>query len=352
MPEFASRLLDWFDRHGRHDLPWQHPRTAYRVWLSEVMLQQTQVATVIPYFSRFVEAFPDLRALAAASADQVLALWSGLGYYSRARNLHRAAQLCIERHDGQLPGEAAALQSLPGIGRSTAGAILSLAFDVRAPILDGNVRRVLIRHRGIEGDPLSPLVQKQLWAISADLLPSVRIADYTQAIMDLGATVCVRAQPRCGQCPLRIDCVAAGSGRTAQLPSPRRRPARTRRDCHALILRDGTGRFLLERRPDSGVWGGLWSIPEFPDQSTLESSLSSRFAPAGMESNALPAITHAFTHFDLTLRPTLFDLGAAACAVSELDSPRWFAAHELDGIGLPAPIRKLLTRLPEPSHAP
>ncbi len=351
MPEFASRLLDWFDRAGRHDLPWQHPRTAYRVWLSEVMLQQTQVATVIPYFSRFVEALPDLRALAAAPADQVLALWSGLGYYSRARNLHRAAQLCVERHDGHLPDEVDELRALPGIGRSTAGAILSLAFNNPAPILDGNVRRVLIRHSGIEGDPLSPVVQKQLWAISGDLLPTVRVADYTQAIMDLGATVCVRAQPRCPACPLRADCLAATSGRTAQLPSPRKRPARTRRDSHALILRDRTGRFLLERRPAAGVWGGLWSIPEFPDQSTLESSLSSRFAPAAMESNALPAITHAFTHFDLTLRPTLFDLGAATCAISELDSPRWFAPNELGGIGLPSPIRKLLTRLPELSDA-
>ncbi len=360
-PDFAARLLAWFDASGRHDLPWQLPRSPYRVWLSEVMLQQTQVATVVPYFLRFIAALPDLRALAAAPDDQVLALWSGLGYYSRARNLQRAARLCVERHGGQLPDTLVELRALPGIGRSTAGAILALAFGQRAPILDGNVRRVLIRHRAIEGDPLSPPVQMQLWNLSDALLPSNRIADYTQAIMDLGATVCTRARPRCVRCPVGADCVASLGGLTNELPRPRRRPTRTQREYLALVLRDGTGRLWLERRTPTGVWGGLWSLPEFPDRDALHSHLLSvtarleahcdRASSRALAVQDLDPVRHAFTHFDLTLRPTLADIDALACAVAESDARRWFAAEELDAIGLPAPIRKLLTRLPEATDA-
>ena len=358
---FAARLLSWFDVAGRHDLPWQHPRSPYRVWLSEVMLQQTQVATVIPYFQRFTAALPNLPALATAPIDQVLALWSGLGYYSRARNLHGTAQLCVARHDGALPDTLLELRALPGIGRSTAGAIVALAFEQRAPILDGNVRRVLIRHRGIEGDPLSPLVQAQLWRLSEWLLPSARVAGYTQAIMDLGATVCIRAQPHCTLCPLNADCVAFRSNRTTELPHPRRRLTRTQRGCHALIMRDPAGRILLERRPSTGVWGGLWSLPEFPDQTALHAhafregarpvATACRDLQPGSNARELSTIHHAFTHFDLTLRPSLVDLHALACGVSESDSPRWFAAQDLAAIGLPAPIRKLLSQLPDPIDA-
>ncbi len=366
--DFAIRLLTWFDQHGRHDLPWQHPRSPYRVWLSEVMLQQTQVATVIPYFQRFVAALHDLRTLAAAPMDQVLALWSGLGYYSRARNLHRSALLCIERHAGELPASSAELTALPGIGRSTAGAILALAFDQRAPILDGNVRRVLIRHCGIEGDPLSPRVQAQLWKLSESLLPRDRVTNYTQAIMDLGATVCTRTQPRCATCPLNTDCIALRDNRTAELPHPRRRATRTQRECHALIMRDRAGRVLLERRPVSGVWGGLFSLPEYPDAASLRAAnIAPCAAPTGDDGyelpagaaqaanepssmHALPVIHHAFTHFDLRLHPVLVDIVTLACAVSENNARRWFTRNEFDDVGLPAPIRSLLERLPEPSH--
>ncbi len=353
--DFARRLLGWFDVAGRHDLPWQHPRSPYRVWLSEVMLQQTQVATVIPYFQRFAAALPDLRALAQASVDEVLALWSGLGYYSRARNLHRAAQLCVERHGGALPATPGELSALPGIGRSTAGAILALAFGQRAAILDGNVRRVLVRHRGIAGDPMSPANQSTLWTLSESLLPDSRVDDYTQAIMDLGATICTRATPRCMRCPVSADCIAFRDGRTAELPNPRRRIARSRRECHALVARDSAGRVLLERRAPTGVWGGLWSLPEsieayLPDApalATLAIAIQGHEAGSGATMRELPTVEHAFTHFDLSLRPTLLDLDAVACKVAEQEARRWFAPHELAAIGLPAPIRRLLNRLPE-----
>ena len=228
LPAFAARLLAWQHRHGRHDLPWQHPRTPYRVWLSEIMLQQTQVATVIPYFQRFVEALPDLPILARASTDQVLALWSGLGYYSRARNLHATAKRCLEDHDGNLPDQLDALMALPGIGRSTAGAILAQAYGQRQPILDGNVKRVLCRSHGIDGDPATTPVQRHLWHLAGDLLPKHSLPDYTQAIMDFGATICTRHRPRCDTCVLADDCIALASGRVDELPARRtgRKPPR------------------------------------------------------------------------------------------------------------------------------
>ena len=246
----ARRLLRWFDRHGRKDLPWQHPRTPYRVWLSEVMLQQTQVASVIPYFLRFVEKFPSLPALAAAAQDDVLALWSGLGYYSRARNLHRAARVCVvDHHGGDLPVNFDALIALPGIGRSTAGAILAQAHCQRLAILDGNVKRVLTRMHGLRGWPGSAAVETQLWKFAELHMPRERIADYTQAIMDMGATLCTRSRPQCSACPLAADCVAHRDGLTAQLPERKARRALPTRSTVMLLLRDRTGRLLLQRRP-------------------------------------------------------------------------------------------------------
>ena len=244
-PTLSSRLLSWYDQHGRKDLPWQHPRDAYRVWLSEVMLQQTQVATVIGYFERFVHALPSLPDLAAAEEDTVLALWSGLGYYRRARFLHRAAQICVEQHGGELPRDFAALSALPGIGRSTAGAILAQAHGLRFAILDGNVKRVLTRYHGIHGHPGESAVEKQLWQHAQTHTPDTRVADYTQAIMDLGATLCVRSRPRCETCPLAGDCIAHRDDLTAQLPS--RKPAKPTptRATMMLILRDNQGRVLL-----------------------------------------------------------------------------------------------------------
>ncbi|RMF13376.1 MAG: A/G-specific adenine glycosylase, partial [Gammaproteobacteria bacterium] len=259
--EFAHSVLQWFDRHGRHDLPWQHPRTPYRVWVSEIMLQQTQVATVIPYFERFMTAFPTLEALADATEDEVLALWAGLGYYARGRNLRRAAVQLVEEGRRTLPDTLDGLMALPGIGRSTAGAILSMGFGIRAPILDGNVKRVLCRHEAIEGWPGERRVEQQLWELSESLTPRDRVDDYTQAIMDLGATVCTRSRPACDLCPLRATCQARQKGLETVLPHPRPRRTLPERHATALILLDAEGRCLMEKRPSPGIWGGLWCPP-------------------------------------------------------------------------------------------
>jgi A/G-specific adenine glycosylase len=338
--QFADDLLAWFDVHGRKDLPWQHPRTPYRVWLSEVMLQQTQVRTVIAYFERFVEALPSLAALADAPQDRVLALWSGLGYYSRARNLHRSARICAERFDGELPREFDALAALPGIGRSTAGAILAQAFGARFPILDGNVRRVLARWHGARGWPGAPAAQRTLWRYAEAHTPAERVADYTQAIMDLGATVCVRLRPLCTACPVRRGCVAFREGSTAELPEPKPSRARPTRETMMLIVRDETGRVLLERRPPTGVWAGLWSLPESIDDASARETLRDRYA-ARAEPVALGGFVHSFSHYHLRVTP-LVVAGARGHRIADDGGRGWFARDELAALGLPAPVRRLL----------
>jgi A/G-specific adenine glycosylase len=339
----APRLLPWFDAHGRKNLPWQHPRTPYRVWLSEVMLQQTQVTTVLPYFLRFVEKFASLPSLAAAPLDDVLALWSGLGYYSRARNLHRAAQICVERHGGELPRNFDALAALPGIGRSTAGAILAQAHGLRFPILDGNAKRVLARWAGVRGWPGAPAVANELWTIAELHTPRARIADYTQAIMDLGAGICARSRPDCGACPLAGDCVARAKGLTAALPQ--RKPARPipTRATIMLVLRDGCGRILLERRPPSGVWAGLWSLPEAADRGSARRRAARHAASAGAEFAALPPFVHGFSHYSLEVTPLALQVTSSA-RVAE-DHERWLHPHEAAQLGLPAPVRRLIASL-------
>ena len=349
----AARLLPWFDRHGRHDLPWQAPSTegrrdAYRVWLSEVMLQQTQVATVIPYFRRFTEALPTLPALAAAAEDQVFALWSGLGYYRRARFLHRAAQLCVERHGGELPREFDALAALPGIGRSTAGAILAQAYGLRFPILDGNVKRVLARFHGIEGHPGTAAVEKKLWAHADAHTPHERVADYTQAIMDLGATLCVRSRPLCPACPLYETCTARREDRTAQLPTPRPGKALPMRSTTMLVLRDGRGRVLLQRRGPQGVWSGLWSLPEASDHDAAW-RLAQSHAHLD-DAQALASFVHVFSHYRLAVEPLLFDGATAHPAIADNQTLRWCARDEWPGLGLPAPVRSLLETLAHEPH--
>lgn len=332
---FAARVLDWFDQDGRHDLPWQHPRTPYRVWIAEVMLQQTQVATAIPYFERFVAALPDLPALAAADLDRVLALWSGLGYYSRARNLHRAARLCVEHHGGDLPADFDSLLALPGIGRSTAGAIAAQAHGARHAILDGNVKRVLARHRGVTGDLSRGAVLNDLWAIAESLLPQQRLADYTQAMMDLGATVCLPRTPRCDACPVARDCVARQEDLVDHIPAKRRRAGSPTRQACWLLLEDGAGRVHLERRPPAGLWGGLWALPTFDDHAALMA------AAAGAEAlREEPPFTHVFTHFRLEVRP--FRARAATAAVLSDAEGGWFSVEEALALGLPAPVRTLL----------
>jgi A/G-specific adenine glycosylase len=342
---FAQRLLRWFDQHGRKDLPWQHPRDAYRVWLSEVMLQQTQVSTVIGYFERFVGALPTLRDLAAADEDTVLALWSGLGYYRRARFLHRAAQICVEQHHGDMPRDYDALAALPGIGRSTAGAILAQAYGMRFPILDGNVKRVLTRFHGIHGQPGQSAVEKQLWQHADAHTPVQRVADYTQAIMDLGATLCVRSRPACEACPLKDDCVAYRDNLTAQLPSRKPAKAVPTRTTVMLILRDAQRHVLLERRGPVGVWPGLWSLPEATDAGSAW-SVAQQFARID-DAQALASFVHVFSHYRLAIEPLLFDDAVARRGVADDAQRRWCSAAELTTLGLPAPVRELLLKIDE-----
>ena len=339
---FAPTLLAWFDRHGRHDLPWQHPRTPYRVWLSEIMLQQTQVAVVVPYFARFVDALPDVPALARASQDDVLALWSGLGYYARARNLHAAARRCMALHGGDLPRDLDALHALPGIGRSTAGAILSQAWGDRAAILDGNVKRVLARLFGIEGWPGLPKVEKQLWAIATSLLPEARLADYTQAQMDFGATLCTRADPACAACPLREACVAHREGRTAELPHPKPGKPLPEREARMLLVEDDRGRVLLQRRPPTGVWAALWSLPEHADAAASREWFDQHLAGDFARAEALAPVLHGFTHYRLRILPMRIAGVRPRDAVGDNPGLRWASRAELQAIGLPAPVRRLL----------
>ena len=262
LPPFSERLLAWFDEHGRKTLPWQQDRTPYRVWVSEIMLQQTQVATVIPYYERFMARFPKVADLAQAPIDDVLSLWTGLGYYARARNLHKTACIVAEEYDGKFPDSVEGLESLPGIGRSTAGAILTLGHGRWAPILDGNVKRVLARYHAIEGWPGRSDVLAALWRASEAVTPRHRTADYTQGIMDLGATLCTKSKPECLFCPMTEDCQARISGTQATYPGKKPKKKIPTRDTHFIICVDSQGQVLLERRPPSGIWGGLWSFPE------------------------------------------------------------------------------------------
>ena len=352
--DFAARLLAWFDISGRHDLPWQHPRAPYRVWLSEIMLQQTQVRVVVPYFERFVAALPDVRALAAAELDEVLALWSGLGYYARARNLHAAARACVELHGGDLPRDFDALLALPGIGRSTAGAILAQAWGERFAILDGNVKRVLCRYHGVDGWPGLPAVEKQLWQRAQAHLPHARLADYTQAQMDFGATLCTRHDPACVLCPLQRDCVALAEGRVHALPTPRPGKALPERQSVVLLLRDGEGRVLLQRRPPTGIWAALWSLPEASDHEAARDWFQRHASGDYDRGVPLAAIAHGFTHYRLQMQPLAWREVALRAAVGDNDALRWVAFDELPSLGIPAPVRTLLqarfgTDLEEPS---
>ena len=340
--DFARRLLAWFDLNGRHNLPWQHPRTPYRVWLSEIMLQQTQVKTATPYFVRFVAALPSLPALAAAPLDDVLALWSGLGYYARVRNLRAAAQRCVELHDGDLPRNIEALTALPGIGRSTAAAILSQAWGDRFAILDGNVKRVLSRYHGIARWAGQPAIEKQLWGFAETHLPGQRLADYTQAQMDLGAMVCTRSNPACVLCPLQDACVARREGRIAELPTPKPGKVIPQRHAHVLWLEDDHGHVLLQRRPPAGIWGSLWTLPQADDADAARTWFDAQLRGDFSAGETLPAIAHAFSHFKLTLQPLRWRGVAAREHVRDNDDLRWVPREQLARLGMPAPIRALL----------
>ena len=337
MPErLSSLLVDWQRSHGRHALPWQNTRDPYRVWLSEIMLQQTQVATVIPYYRRFLARFPDIAALAAAPADAVMVRWSGLGYYARARNLHKCAQTVLHQHGGRFPRAAEAIAALPGIGRSTANAIAVFCFGARLPILDGTVKRLLGRYLGIAGWPGAAAVESQLWRRAEALLPATRTAAYIQAQMDLGATVCTRTRPRCEVCPVASDCVAHREGRVAELPTPKPRKTLPERATTVLILVHAD-RVLLAVRPPAGIWGGLWSLPEAAGDAGADATpLGCRIVSAV----PLPPVRHVFTHFRLMLRPLLCRVEPLVAAAEP--GHRWVKLTELDAAPLPAPIRRLL----------
>ena len=337
----APALLRWSAQHGRHDLPWQRDPTPYRVWISEVMLQQTQVATVIDYYDRFMQRFPDVATLAAAPLDEVLHLWSGLGYYSRARNLHRAAQLLVEQRGGALPATAAELAELPGIGRSTAAAILALSAGERGAILDGNVRRVLARCFLVTGAPTPSATERRLWQLAELCTPHEDVAAYTQAIMDLGATVCVRRRPLCAACPLEPHCAARRSRRQHEMPAPRARTVRRMRAVVMLLAQRRDGSVLLERRPERGVWGGLWCPPQFPSVEAAELYAATRLHSAVVDPQSLAIVRHAFTHFELEITPLLARCEAWAGVMDEPPT-LWYNPAHPDRLGLPAPVAAII----------
>jgi A/G-specific adenine glycosylase len=336
---FQHSVLAWFDQQGRKDLPWQQDITPYRVWLSEIMLQQTQVATVIPYFQAFTAKFPDVENLAQANVDEVLQLWSGLGYYARARNLHKAAAMISEQ--GCFPETLDGLMALPGIGQSTAGAILSIAFNKSHPILDGNVKRVLARFRAISGWTGSSQVNKQLWEISASLTPDDRVAGYTQAMMDLGATVCTRSNPACGKCPLTADCMALLTQRVADLPTPRMAKVLPIKQLIFLLLHNNQQQVMLEKRPPTGIWGGLWSLPEFANEDDalnwcMTNNLQIRDKHFGNKQR------HTFSHYHLDYTPLFIETNSAMDFVHETDRVTWHNTQHIKQLGLATPIKHLL----------
>ncbi|MFC0269624.1 A/G-specific adenine glycosylase [Kushneria aurantia] len=337
---FRTRLLDWFDHHGRSQLPWQQERTPYRVWVSEIMLQQTQVATVIDYFQRFMARFPDVESLAAAELDEVLHLWTGLGYYARARNLHRAARCVVEAYGGHFPVEnVEALSALPGIGRSTAGAIIAQATGQRAPILDGNVKRVLSRLHGVGGWPGRPAVERRLWQLAEHYTPHWRCADFTQAMMDMGATLCTRRRPACLLCPFVDDCVAHRAGEETRYPESKPKKTTPLRHTLMLMLIDEEGRVLLEQRPASGLWGGLWGLPQFDDETQLRDWLDSH-APGSRFGERRQPFVHAFTHFRLEITPLTAHLSRGSAGVAE--GQHWYDPLQPASLGLAAPVKALL----------
>lgn len=343
--DFAGRVLDWFDDHGRKHLPWQRDITPYRVWVSEIMLQQTQVGTVIPYFERFITRFPTVHALAAASQDAVLGMWTGLGYYSRARNLHKTAQLIIDNYGGDFPADTTALQALPGIGRSTAGAIASISMGLRAPILDGNVKRVLARHYAIEGWSGHTGTLKTLWAWAEANTPQDRVADYTQAMMDLGATVCTRTKPACQRCPLAASCHGLNTGDPTQFPGKKPKKTLPVRDTTFIIAKTQEGKILLEQRPSRGIWGGLWSFPEVAGPDKITSWCVEHLGHAGQSIKLGLPLRHTFSHFHLDIQPAYVDITHTTATFTDHDQQRWLALSEVESIGLPAPVVKILQSL-------
>ncbi|WP_124945082.1 A/G-specific adenine glycosylase [Sulfurirhabdus autotrophica] len=343
MHEFSSSIIAWQKLHGRHDLPWQKTRDPYRVWLSEIMLQQTQVGTVIPYYARFLERFPDIAHLADADEDVVLQHWSGLGYYSRARNLHRAAKAIAEQHQGQFPHHFEQIIALPGIGRSTAAAISAFAFGKRFAILDGNVKRVLARYFGVEGYPGEKKIENNLWKIAESILPSSDIEVYTQAVMDLGASICSRSRPECPVCPLQKSCVAFRDQRVAELPTRKQKKAIPTKQIGMLMMIHNDELFL-EKRPSKGIWGGLWSFPEMAVGEVAEKFSHEQFKVSVQSTETLPILEHTFTHYKLLISPHLLHLGKLSNK-GALPNGLWLSIDDAVDAAIPAPVRKLLLQI-------
>lgn len=344
--DIAPRIIEWQRRAGRHGLPWQQTRDPYKVWLSEIMLQQTQVSTVLGYYARFLERFPNVAALAAASQEEVMPYWAGLGYYARARNLHRCAQTIDSDWQGNFPREPADIETLSGIGRSTAAAIAAFSWDRRSAILDGNVKRVFARYFGIEGDPSKRDIERRMWELADAALPGQGLYDagmpaYTQGLMDLGATVCTRGMPSCSQCPLATDCQARSQGRQLELPTPKARKAIPEKSTSMLVIQSGM-QVLLQRRPQHGIWGGLWSLPEFPENGATQHALQALCGPVTANISTLAPFSHVFTHYRLLAHPFLAELAAPCTAPPE---HRWFDTAALAQTALPRPIEKLLLGL-------
>lgn len=347
MPEqsFSSRVLEWFERHGRKDLPWQHDINPYRVWVSEIMLQQTQVKTVIPYFARFMDAFPDVNALAAAAEDQVLHLWTGLGYYARARNLHKTAQLISSQRNGQFPDSVEDLSALPGIGRSTAGAIVSIAMGKPAPLLDGNVKRVLARFCAIEGWPGRTKVLKSLWEVAEKYTPSHSAPDYSQAMMDLGATVCLPKAPLCDVCPLQSSCAAHQQGRELDYPGKKPRKAMPVKTTTMVMICTPDTEVYLAKRPASGIWGGLWSFPELESPADVANYCRDTLHAEIREIEEWTLYRHTFSHYHLDIIPVRIQLQRTPEKIMEGTEALWYNNANPEAIGLAAPVAKLLQLL-------
>lgn len=341
----ADPLLAWFERYGRKDLPWQRDPSPYRVWVSEIMLQQTQVAVVLPYFERFLARFPFVMDLAAADLDQVLHLWSGLGYYARARNLHRAAGLIVANHNGCFPRDIRQVRELPGIGRSTAGAILSLALDQRHPILDGNVKRVLARCFAVPGWPGRGIVLRRLWKLAEACAPQAGVRAYNQAMMDLGATLCTRHQPDCDRCPLAHGCLALLQGRATAFPEPKPRTIRPVRKSRWLVIRNPAGEVLLESRASTGIWGGLWGFPECGPGQDVADWCRQRFGVLPRRVEILPARRHTFSHFLLDIRPLRVELQSESQVIADGDQVLWCDPRQPIALGLAAPVARILREI-------
>lgn len=341
----SERVLHWFDQHGRKDLPWQQDINPYRVWVSEIMLQQTQVSTVIPYFEAFMQAFPTVAKLAQASEDEVLHRWTGLGYYSRARNLHKSAKLIVQDHNSQLPDNVEGLCTLPGIGRSTAGAITSIAFQKPAAILDGNVKRVLARHHAIAGWPGKNAVLNELWLYAEAHAPDQRVADYTQAMMDLGATLCTRSKPACPLCPLNNDCQAYLAGSQADYPGKKPKKVLPVKSTVMLMIENQNGELILEKRPNSGIWASLWIFPQLESSADINHYCQDQLNDNAAQVNHWDSYRHTFSHYHLDITPVHIRLNDQAHQIMAADQQLWYNRQQPQSVGLAAPVKKLINKL-------